>query len=242
MSGRARSNFSSSELVLKQTSGFRKAQIQNFSNVVFDLADRDTKSERFNKMKPGDRVVITNNQRSGHHDVTGKRRHLVNKHATVMMTAVWPNTWLTVRIEETNEVVKVRTSNIIMLDDIKDHKFLIDLQAEQQAQLDIQEVKLADEQIDMPSQEEMVEAEPTPYSIRRRESSTRTRRHYTFDNDPELDESPIDAPIPHIDDVRPHSGVPQKRKGPQPSDPRDVTKKTKFTDGFSCTASKCQFW
>ena len=82
-------------------------KIIQYSNVAFDLADRDTKSERFNKMKPGDRVVVTHNSRRGHHDVTGRKAHLINKTAIVLQTAVWPNTWLLVRMEESSEEVKV---------------------------------------------------------------------------------------------------------------------------------------
>ena len=56
------------------------------TNPAFDLADRDSKSERFNNLKPGDHVIICNNQRTGHHDVTGKRAYLNNKVGGVSRT------------------------------------------------------------------------------------------------------------------------------------------------------------
>eukprot|EP00039_Didymoeca_costata_P026937 m.17031 g.17031 ORF g.17031 m.17031 type:complete len:641 (+) comp5874_c0_seq1:205-2127(+) len=109
-------------LMSDQAPGFAKSEGRNGSdkNTVckpFDLADREFKSERFNNMSVGDIVVIRNNHRSGHHDVTGKRSYLNNQKATVLETAVWPNTWLSLRVLETNEVVKVRTSNIVLLSD-----------------------------------------------------------------------------------------------------------------------------
>ena len=56
----------------------------------YDQTDREFKSERFNSMQVNDVVVIRQNNRAGHHDVTGKRSHLHNKEATVLGTAVWP--------------------------------------------------------------------------------------------------------------------------------------------------------
>jgi len=44
-----------------------------------DLTEREIKSERFNNMQPGDTVIIQHNNRTGHHDVTGKRAYLHNK-------------------------------------------------------------------------------------------------------------------------------------------------------------------
>ena len=90
-----------------------------FLSFRYDQTDREFKSERFNSMQVNDVVVIRQNNRAGHHDVTGKRSHLHNKEATVLGTAVWPNTWLSLRVNETQEVVKVRTSNIILLADWK---------------------------------------------------------------------------------------------------------------------------
>lgn len=83
----------------------------------FDQTDRELKSERFNNMQRGDVVVIRNNARAGHHDVTGKRAYLNNKQAIVLETAVWPNTWLSLRVIESGEqasklFVLLRTSNL----------------------------------------------------------------------------------------------------------------------------------
>jgi hypothetical protein len=83
----------------------------------FDLTDREQKSARFNNMQVGDTVVIRQNNRTGHHDVTGKRTHLHDKQATVLGTASWPNTWLKLKMDVSKEVVKVRTSNIMLLRD-----------------------------------------------------------------------------------------------------------------------------
>lgn len=96
---------------------------RQIANPAFDMADRDSKSERFNNLKPGDQVIITHNHRTGHHDVTGKRAYLNNKKATVLDVALWPNTWLSVRVAESGEKVKVRTSNIMLLSDYESESY-----------------------------------------------------------------------------------------------------------------------
>jgi hypothetical protein len=89
---------------------------------AFDLTDREQKSARFNNMQVGDTVIIRQNNRTGHHDVTGKRGHLHAKQATVLETATWPNTWLKLKMDVSGEVVKVRTSNIMLLRDYEKGK------------------------------------------------------------------------------------------------------------------------
>jgi len=84
------------------------------ANVVHDLATRGRKSEQFALMRVGAEVFICKNERVGHHDVTGKKAHVQNKRAVIMAEAVWPSTWLSVKVVETGEVVKVRTSNVIL--------------------------------------------------------------------------------------------------------------------------------
>jgi len=83
-------------------------------NAVHDLATRARKTERFACMRVGAEVVIYKNQRAGHHDVTGKKAHVQNKRAVIVALAVWPSTWLSVKTNETVEMVKVRTGNVIL--------------------------------------------------------------------------------------------------------------------------------
>lgn len=82
---------------------------------ILSPLDRDLKNERFTNMKPGDPVVICNNHRAGHHDVTGRKGYLNNKKAVVLASADWPNTWYSLRMCDTGEKVKVRSSNIVPL-------------------------------------------------------------------------------------------------------------------------------
>ena len=84
------------------------------SNADHDLTSRAQKSEQFTSMRVGAEVVICKNRRTGHHDVTGRKAHVQNKRAVVMAEAVWPSTWLSVKIIETGEMIKVRTSNVIL--------------------------------------------------------------------------------------------------------------------------------
>ena len=81
---------------------------------VHDLATRARKSEQFASMQVGAEVVICKNRRTGHHDVTDRKAHVQNKRAVVMAETVWPSTWLSVKIIETGEMIKVRTSNVTL--------------------------------------------------------------------------------------------------------------------------------
>ena len=68
-------------------------------------------------MLVGAEVFICKNQRVGHHDVTGKKAHVQNERAVIMSEAIWPSTWLSVKVLNTGEMVKVRTSNVILATD-----------------------------------------------------------------------------------------------------------------------------
>eukprot|EP00038_Savillea_parva_P013777 m.9252 g.9252 ORF g.9252 m.9252 type:complete len:659 (-) comp2615_c0_seq1:188-2164(-) len=227
------------------------------SNVVFDLADRDTKSERFNKMKPGDRVVITGNKRTGHHDVTGKRRHLVNKAAVVLQTATWPNTWLTVRIDGTKEEVKVRTSNIMMEEDIEEYKELLIHQEKMRAQ-QMEKAKAAESQPPnppapsqpqpvpqpTPKKQKSTDGPASPYKMRPRMVSE--TRYSDFDSDADESASPkVVSPSQSSSSANAASTRHDNPKRKRTQDEQSATEQppTSHEDGgFSCNVTGCTFW
>lgn len=79
-------------------------------------ADRIMRSNFFNQIHVGDSVQVVKNQRAGHHDVTNRNPALMGNCGKVVAVPVYPSTWLTVRLDATNQVIKVRTSQIQKLD------------------------------------------------------------------------------------------------------------------------------
>eukprot|EP00041_Stephanoeca_diplocostata_P000512 m.15148 g.15148 ORF g.15148 m.15148 type:complete len:819 (+) comp10635_c0_seq2:397-2853(+) len=79
-------------------------------------ADRIMRSNFFNQIHVGDSVQVIKNQRAGHHDVTNRNPSLMGNCGKVVAVPVYPSTWLTVRLDSTNQVIKVRTSQIQKLE------------------------------------------------------------------------------------------------------------------------------
>eukprot|EP00039_Didymoeca_costata_P003685 m.69151 g.69151 ORF g.69151 m.69151 type:complete len:614 (-) comp12030_c0_seq1:99-1940(-) len=78
--------------------------------------ERQSRSQLYNALKEGVKVRLHRNQKAGHHDVTNKHPGFDGATGTVVKAPEYPNTWLQVRLDGDNNVVKVRTSQIILLD------------------------------------------------------------------------------------------------------------------------------
>lgn len=76
---------------------------------------RDYKSSRFNNFLPGDKVYIRRFEpQRGSGEVE-------NQEAVLVEPAVWPNTWLRVRVPGRPQLLKVRTTNLLTVSEAKHH-------------------------------------------------------------------------------------------------------------------------
>lgn len=80
--------------------------------------DNDARTENamfLRSLRPNTWVIIIKNGKPGHHDITTKSPELKNRGARVSKQPVWPSTWMSVRPIGYKNDVKVRTSQVELL-------------------------------------------------------------------------------------------------------------------------------
>lgn len=78
---------------------------------------REVRHDKFCQMVPGTLVRFVSNHCKGHHDVT-TRQQLTHVFAIVISQPQWPSTWFTLRVVDTNKVVKVRSTNVCAVSEL----------------------------------------------------------------------------------------------------------------------------